>query len=331
MKLIILLAFTTSAFTYQFDDVPSYVRIKNSVNARSAPNFVDPQYIINKQNGALPPGTEGEILENESLLTGNYGIKILITKSSKKEFIGKRVWVYHNAQESKNKQFLELYQDPIMTIPGSYKSKKSSASTCTNCHSFQQAMNARQSAPLLKAAGNIESYLNKPEKYETIKEMIEHYSSHPKVDKAISCALKKAEPKPTKYCYKYTKEALACGGLVSKDEKNSWHSDKHRFAASAENDLTERGFVNKLNYPEFKNSFTNISQAPKGAILIYRGPKSRVTGQHRYHIEMKTGFGSRSKYVSDFVSDNPVTGNPELTKSKEYELVAVMIKPPEKL
>lgn len=167
------------------------------------------------------------------------------------------------------------------------------------------------------------------------------YSENPEVKAMISYAERHSRSTSGGMCYRAVKEALCraprsrrCKGgrLVSKYMSGTPvfpeapSRARVKMGVNATRNLKAEGFINLLEDPEFGEMIKNPASAPKGAILIYQG------GRNGGHIEIKTGHGDSGSYVSDFRAPNSVMKN-ELAgrASKNYRLVAVMIKPAEKL
>lgn len=170
---------------------------------------------------------------------------------------------------------------------------------------------------------------------------ISGYSEHPEVQAMIKWGLNNTYSHSRGRCLRKVKEAMCraergskCrgGSLVSRymnftpvfPEISSRSNPK--IGKNAIRSLQDEGFVNLLDDPTFNSMIRNPASAPKGAIMIYKG------GQNGGHIEIKTGHGAGGTYVSDFKAPDSVMKNDLAGRaSKNYRLVAVMIKPAEKL
>ncbi len=144
----------------------------------------------------------------------------------------------------------------------------------------------------------------------------DNYSNSPQVQKMIatlkkntqlncgqslgSCHRPTAESKPRdssevgqsiSMCWRYVKLGLM-GGDLSKNYIGG------EFAVHAGRSLKQKGFVNLLDSPEYRNMTPHT--APPGAVLVYRKEGSYTPG----HIEVKTDTGT---FISDFESKSPIT------------------------
>lgn len=160
------------------------------------------------------------------------------------------------------------------------------------------------------------------------------YSNSPQVAKMIEYAKKNQLPSSHSRCYRWVKGALCgldkkyllgkntgrCspGSMVSSYPAGSRVSTKN---SSAIQTLKRHGFTNLLDDPETRALVTNPAAAPKGAIMIYKG------GSNGGHIEIKTGVGGKSDYISDFNAEDSILQN-DLggRSSRRYTLVGVMVK-----
>lgn len=160
------------------------------------------------------------------------------------------------------------------------------------------------------------------------------YSSSPEVAKMIDYAKRNQLPSSHSRCYRWVKGALCgldkkyllgrstgkCspGSLVSSYPSGTRVSTRN---SSAIQTLKRYGFTNLLDNPETRALITNPAAAPKGAILIYKG------GNNGGHIEIKTGVGGKSDYISDFNAEESILRN-DLggRSSRRYTLVGVMVK-----
>lgn len=160
------------------------------------------------------------------------------------------------------------------------------------------------------------------------------YSNSPQVAKMVEMAKKNQLSSSHSRCYRWVKGALCgldkkyllgkatgrCspGSLVSSYPAGSRVSTKN---SSAIQTLKSHGFTNLLDNPETRSLITNPAAAPKGAIMIYKG------GNNGGHIEIKTGVGGKSDYISDFNAENSILQN-DLggRSSRRYTLVGVMVK-----
>ena len=75
-----------------FAESQRYLRLEGSFNARSESDFTSSSNV----SFVLPRGTQGEILERQKFLSGNFGIKIRIHEGSR---AGTETWVYYNSRE----------------------------------------------------------------------------------------------------------------------------------------------------------------------------------------------------------------------------------------
>lgn len=162
---------------------------------------------------------------------------------------------------------------------------------------------------------------------------IQNYSNSAATQKVIDYAMSHKRRKSQGACYRYVKEALACGPKGRRGSGDclipSWYSGVP--ASGAKNDLKRYGFVNLLEIDPYKTQITSPRQAPKGAVLVYssgvpcRGTRIPDCG----HIEIKTGSGNNPGYVSDYYFDDPINDTPRVRRNggrTRYRLIGVMVK-----
>ncbi|QDK36993.1 hypothetical protein [Bdellovibrio sp. NC01] len=151
---------------------------------------------------------------------------------------------------------------------------------------------------------------------------ISGYENSKVVEKTIKAAKRLKAKRSKRLCYKYVKNALLAGDMIDSYPPGG-------FARQGVSDLKAQGMVNLLDNPKYKALIKKPEDAPKGAVLVYR------TGSQPGHIEIKSGKGSDSTYISDYESSNniqkTVKGVYRAKIGKPYELIGVMILPPEKL
>lgn len=119
---------------------------------------------------------------------------------------------------------------------------------------------------------------------------VARYSTSKAVEKSINYGMRNKERRSKKLCYRYVKRAILGGDLV-----NDYLPGGK--AVNAISDLKRRGFINMMADPRYKNLIKNPNDAPKGAILVYKHGTDR---NHAGHAEIKTDWGNRGGYVSDF-------------------------------
>lgn len=119
---------------------------------------------------------------------------------------------------------------------------------------------------------------------------VARYSTSRTVEKSIKYGMRNKEARSKKLCYRYVKRAILGGDLV-----NDYLPGAK--AVNAVGDLKRRGFINMMEDPRYKKLIKNPQDAPKGAILVYRHGTDR---RHAGHAEIKTDWGSKGGYVSDF-------------------------------
>ena len=111
-----------------------------------------------------------------------------------------------------------------------------------------------------------------------------HHATQFKYDRrmirAAEIAASHAYAKPTWRCWHFVKDALLDAGVVSSRPVSPW-------AKQAGEELCTRFGFRKL-------PVTNPQDAPVGAVIVYGGNDAG-------HVEMRTGSG----YVSDFISSTP--------------------------
>lgn len=150
---------------------------------------------------------------------------------------------------------------------------------------------------------------------------ISAYSNSNSVAEAIRAA-KRAAGHSKKLCYRYVKRALLAGDLLDTYPQGS-------YPRNSVGEFKRQGMVNLLDNPKYSGKIKRAEDAPKGAVLIYRH------GRHPGHIEIKTANGKNATYVSDYQSPRSIMSSVHGISQKKlgdpYELIGVMILPPEKL
>lgn len=138
---------------------------------------------------------------------------------------------------------------------------------------------------------------------------VARFSLSKDAEASIKYGMRNKERRSKRLCYRYVKRALLGGDLVDDYLPGS----KARYAVG---DLKRRGFINMMEDPRYKKLIKSPKDAPKGAILVYRNTKDR---NHAGHAEIKTDWGSKGGYVSDFfrTDKQPIPNR---------ELIGVMIK-----
>jgi hypothetical protein len=253
--------------------------------------------------------------------------------------------------------FSAFFLDELAPRSSSKKLKKkteagSSSAGCRECSSPQTTQkltdnvrDLQNTLPVTKRRARAKRILPEPApepKYttanpdeETWKQFpdIYKYSSSNEVKKSITYALHPPgglSARSTGYCYASVKNALFKGGKLTKHRligdpvfPEIRSKARKRFGQNAIKNLLDQGFINLMEDPRTKALIKDPASAPKGAVLIYKG------GHKGGHIEIKTDFGARGSYVSDFKNSHSVLGN-ELAgrTSAHYQLVAVMVKSP---
>jgi hypothetical protein len=138
------------------------------------------------------------------------------------------------------------------------------------------------------------------------------YSDSERVTRLIRYGMRNRHQSTQRLCYRYVKRALQASDLVKEYPEGVK-------ATQAIGDLKQEGFRNLMDNPTFKN--LTPETAPKGALLVYckstnRGP---CDNSHPGHAEIKTDWGSKGGYVSDFFrsTNQPLYGR---------KLIGVMVK-----
>ncbi len=193
----------------------------------------------------------------------------------------------------------EKSEDP--NLARSTDPKKTEAGFCIDCPTGQPGtteknrkdlealgteLRQRPQTPSAPPAVPDEKWSNYPE--------VAKYSSSPEVEKSIRYGMRNKERRSKRLCYRYVKRSLLGGDLV--DDYLPGGKAVH-----AVGDLKRRGFINMMDDPRYKDLIKNPSDAPKGAVLIYRHGTQR---NHAGHIEIKTDWGKNGGYVSDFYRDD---------------------------
>lgn len=201
-------------------------------------------------------------------------------------------------------------EDPNLAKPSDQK--QTEAGICTTCHAAPPVANPKTVAEIEQIQRELtEAPDNKslPDKNWSQFPEVAKYATSAAVEKSIRYGVRNKESRSKKQCYRYVKRAILGGDLVD----DYLPGAKATYGIS---DLKRRGFINMMDDPRYKKLISRPEDAPKGAVLIYRNPKST---KHPGHIEIKTDWGSAGGYVSDFYRSTS-------TRLHNRELIGVMIK-----
>jgi hypothetical protein len=228
----------------------------------------------------------------------------------------------NNPPKSKNTRDLESVQEVIKP-----KAKPQADSCKPGCIDCCDVKKVTASGKVILATATEETWKDFPE--------VLNYGNSTKVQNMIDDAMinssyflgsqgvrtsrKRSPNYSTGWCFRHVKKAILSGGL------SDTYMDGIRVNIpkdKAIKSLENAGFKNILNDKKYNGLITNVASAPKGAVLIYEG------GGNGGHIEIKTEWGTKGTYVSDYRSPNSVLQN-ETTglKSKNFRLIGVMIQP----
>jgi hypothetical protein len=132
------------------------------------------------------------------------------------------------------------------------------------------------------------------------------YANDERTLKAIAKIKANKLPKSKRSCYRYVKFALADAQNkpVPVSQKKFWPAEigplaliedllVQNKAKNAIKELKSEGFINLLENAKYKSLISRPGDAPKGAVLIYRGGSAG-------HAEIKTDWGDTGEYISDF-------------------------------
>lgn len=336
---------------------------RNSLDFRSSANNI---------GAYLPQGIQASLLEARKLAkTGSYGLKIKIsalpgTVVSPSIKVGDEFWVYYSERDSlitfedKNGQTLDDPESDLLNL-ASYGpalistgviSKPSlptrsqilndlapkpiplpTPSTCL-C-STQVANNTlddlKQISEAIIDTSSQKAPAAMPEEEIPASQIwsadswISKYESSPKVHEMIRIAKRSSSAHSKKLCYKYVKQDLLGSGMI-----DSYPTG--RYAKDAVDDLKDQGMVNLLEYSQYKSVISqDPSKVPSGAVIVYSTGERKEAG----HIEIKTGQGDATMYISDYHSklniQESAKGLYKEKIGKPYEIIGVMVLPQDKL
>lgn len=185
---------------------------------------------------------------------------------------------------------------------------KTAATFCVDCSAKKETTAAENNRSDIKDVKAEIEKLAPDEKWATFPNVLK-YAASEGVENSIQYGIRNKEPRTKKLCYRYVKRALLGSGMV----EDYLPGSKARHAVG---DLKRRGYINMMEDPRYKDLIKNPQDAPKGAVLVYKNTKNKY---HAGHAEIKTDWGSKGGYVSDFY---------RTTKQPLYdrELIGVMIK-----
>jgi hypothetical protein len=335
-------------------------------------NSLDFRPSANNIRAYLPQGTQASVLEARKLSkTGSYGIKIKVSalpgsaaKSSIK--VGDEFWVYYSERDSQitfedqNAQTLDdpesdlldlanhgpalistgVISKPSLPTRSQILNDMAPTPTPTTCLCSAQAAsnglnNLKQISQAivdtsLQAASPSSPVpaadLSKPASQVWSHDAwISKYESSPKVQEMIKIAKRSSSARSKKLCYKYVKQDLVGSGMI-----DSYPTG--RYAKDAVDDLKDQGMVNLLEYSQYKSVISqDPSKVPSGAVIVYSTGERKEAG----HIEIKTGQGDATEYVSDYHSklniQESAKGIYKEKIGKPYEIIGVMVLPQDKL
>ena len=229
--------------------------------------------------------------------------------------------------ESANARKLEMQKFARELMESYNKNKKPKQTGCISCGKVEVAKKGQVSLSVTTD----DVWSRYPE--------IMNYSNSAKVQKMINKALAetsvqyiKAKGKvigtrsknPTKsygQCLQHAKIAMHAGGLTS--EYGNYSRVNRETGYPKKNlvgHLERQGFKDILNDPKYGGLITSAASAPKGALLVYEG------GTEGGHVEIKTEFGNKGRYVSDFQSELPIIQNTTAgLSSRRYKLIGVLV------
>lgn len=169
--------------------------------------------------------------------------------------------------------FRKYASDPILPE----LSETAAGEACATCHTGSKVLSAdlpKVNAPLTDEA-------------------IAKYSASQEVENTIAYAKEYVLGRSSDQCYRFVKFALVHGDLVNKYLIG-------KFARDAGPALKDQGFVNLMETKPWKDKIKSPYDAPKGAVLVYKGGMG--------HIEIKTGDVGEGGFISDYYKDEPRTG-----------------------
>ena len=146
------------------------------------------------------------------------------------------------------------------------------------------------------------------------------FSQSAETKKTLRFAMANKSSRSKGYCYRSVKRALVASKQVKKYPPGG-------HARDAVKDLKAQGWVNLLDNPRYKNQIKSPADVPKGAVIVTWNYLTRESGD----AALKTDFGTKGGYVSDYYSPRPMKDQPKgrryAKKGQPYQMIGVMIKP----
>lgn len=359
-----LIFITTTAFASGLEDLR--LELDGNMHGRSSVDFTKKARNISY---VIPKGTQGTVLETRKLRqTGSYGVKIRITKvggkpGETKAKVNDETWVYFSQKnpwlsfENKDGRAVQdpelaltaiarrkgqglppesgvvpapelpKYQEVIQEqLPEADPNEKivadktqTEAGFCTDCSIPLQVDPATKNLQDIKSVQESMPPVIDPNNPWAHDKMIMKYSNSPEVKASIKYAMRNKSPRSRKYCYRYVKRALLGGKIVRSYPPGA-------YAKQGVRDLKRQGMVNLLDDPKYRAQIKSPEDAPKGAVIVYHN------GTNEYgDIQIKTDWGTKGGYVSDFHSEKSFLNSPKARRyarlGKPYKMIGIMVKP----
>lgn len=294
--------------------------------------------------GLIPRGSEAEFLKAVPSPAGQYALQVRVTKvagnlNGKVVKKNEVIWIPYDPENSditfRDKNGYEIQDPEAAMMPQEQKSKdpnlarnrdktKTEADFCATgtCKSKSPDEKNRDAlGEFIQTLMEEEKNQRDPEDQWANDPMITKFSYSKEVQDSIDRGMKFKKSRSTGKCWQFTKLAMrkkrtrAEADFTPGDLIDSYPISTHP-SKTGIRVLKEQGWVNLMEDPKYKALIKGPENAPKGAVLIYsntRDPK------HPGHAEIKTDFGEKGGYVSDFYRsvDEPL---------QSRKLIGVMIK-----
>lgn len=359
-----LIFVTTTAFASGLDTLR--LELDGNMHGRSSVDFTKKARNISY---VIPKGTQGTVLETRKLRqTGSYGVKIRITKvggkpGSTKAKVNDETWVYFSQKnpwlsfENKEGQpvqdpelaltaiarrkgqglppesgvvpvpelpkYQEVIQEQLPDVDPNEKlgadQSQTEAGFCTDCSVPPQIDPTVKNLQDIKDVQQAIPPVTDPNNPWAHDKLITKYSNSQEVQAAIKYAMRNKSPRSRKYCYRYVKRALLGGKMIRSYPPGA-------YAKQGVRDLKRQGMINLLDDPKYRAQIKSPDDAPKGAVIVYHNDTNEYGD-----IQIKTDWGSKGGYVSDFYGDQSFLNSPKAKRyarlGKPYRMIGIMVKP----
>lgn len=332
--------------------VGEQITLNGDLFARSSADFASK---LNIQS-VVPSGSMATVLEMKTMPSGSIGVRVKLTsilgsRGSDTAKVGEEAWIYH----SKSNPWFNMNGEPevdsasgIATtkVPGVPDSEdpnlarntdrtQTEGSYCANCVANRAPPSTKKNQKEIAAVTHYSGKVTAPKAPNPTPIIpryigsdpwgqfpeVRNYENSSITNRMIKSAKSNAEPRSTKYCYRYVKNAMLESKMIASRPDGN--------ADVAVKGMQAKGMYNMLDDPRYKAIIAgDPRKAPKGAIIIYGNQGSKPP--HWGDTQIKTESGRGGQFVSDFISSNTYLTSPKATRAKAsgipYTVVGVMIR-----